>query len=65
MSNLESPHNLKYQKAINLEPEGKIKFGEKKYVYAILKREFCDHPFPQCKVTQKLQIMITEIDVAS
>ena len=62
---VESAYNLKLAKAINLEPSDKIKVNEKRYVYAVLTKEACDHPFPQAKLTQKLQLKITEIEVDS
>ena len=62
---VESAYNLKLAKAINLDPSDKIKVNEKRYVYAVLTKEACEHPFPQAKVTQKLQINITEIEVDS
>jgi len=34
-------------------------------VYAVLTKQDCEHPFPQAKVTQKLALKITEIDVDS
>lgn len=45
--------------------EDSIKYNEKKYVYAVLTKEECEHPFPQGKVSQKLTFKITEIDVDS
>ena len=65
VSNLESIYNLKLHSLVHLEPSDTIKFNEKKYVYAILTKQDCEHPFPQAKIAQKLQIKITEIDVDS
>ena len=42
-----------------------IKYNDKKYLYAVLSRDNCTHPFPQAKIAQKLQIKITEIDIDS
>ena len=39
-----------------------IKYNDKKFVYAILTKEECTHPFPQAKISQKLSFKITEND---
>ena len=46
VSNLESIYNLKLHSLVHLEPSDTIKFNEKKYVYAILTKQDCEHPFP-------------------
>lgn len=42
-----------------------IKFGERKFVYVVLTKQACNHPFPLAKINQKLSFRITEIDVDS
>jgi len=65
VTGVESGYNLQLAKIINLEPSEKIKVNEKRFVYAVLTKESCEHPFPQAKVSQKLQLKITEIEVDS
>ena len=65
VTGVESAYNLQLAKVINLEASDKIKVNEKRYVYAVLTKENCEHPFPQAKLSQKLQIKITEIEVDS
>lgn len=62
---IESIYNLKLHHLVHLKDSDSIKFNEKKYLYAILTKQDCEHPFPQAKITQKLQLTITEIDVDS
>ena len=62
---IESIYNLKLHHLVDLKDSDTIKFNEKKYLYAILTKQDCEHPFPQAKITQKLQLTITEIDVDS
>lgn len=52
-------------KIANLTNDDQIKYGEKKYVYAVFSKQDCEHPFPLAKVNQKLALKITEIDVDS
>jgi hypothetical protein len=54
VTGLESGYNLKLAKVINLDSSDRIKVNEKRYVYAVLTKEDCEHPFPQAKVSQKL-----------
>ena len=65
VSNVDSLYQLKLHSVVHLDKADSIKFNEKKYVYAVLTKEDCEHPFPQGKVTQKLAIKITEIEVDS
>lgn len=58
-------YGLKLLTIIHLTEGDQIKFNERRYVYAILTKEDCQHPFPQAKLHQKLQIKITEIDIDS
>jgi len=46
VTNVESLYNLRLQNAVHLEAGHSIKYNEKKYVYAVLTREHCEHPFP-------------------
>lgn len=65
ISNVESLYQLKLHSVVHLDQSDFIKFNEKKYVYAVLTKQDCEHPFPQVKVTQKLALKITEIEVDS
>ena len=65
VTNVEGIYNVTLAKVIHLDPSDSIKYNEKKYLYVVLSKENCEHPFPQAKVTQKLGIKITEIDVSS
>lgn len=65
ISNLESLYQLKLHSVVHLDASDSIKYNEKKYVYAVLTKQDCEHPFPQGKISQKLAIKITEIDVDS
>jgi hypothetical protein len=47
---VESGYNLKLAKVMNLEADQTIKVNEKRYVYAVLTKEACEHPFPQAKI---------------
>lgn len=62
---IESGYGLQMEKIVHLEPSEQIKYNEKKYVYLILTKQNCEHPFPQAKISQKLAFTITEIDVDS
>ena len=63
---VESPgYNLKLFRVVNMDQQDSIKVNQKKYVYIVLTKEDCEHPFPQAKIQQKLQLKITEIDVSS
>lgn len=65
ITSVDSAYNLKIMKVANLQKDESIKYGEKKFVYAIFSKQDCDHPFPLAKVNQKLNLKITEIDVDS
>lgn len=65
MSNLDSPNNLSMYKVCHLLKEQAIKFGQTSYLYAVLSKKECNHPFPIGKISQKLSMKITEIDIDS
>ncbi len=65
ISNLESAYNLEVKGVASLEEGDSIKYSERKSVYVVLSKANCEHPFPQCKISQKLEITITEIEVDS
>jgi len=41
---VESPYNLKVIKTINTEE--RVKVNEKRYLYLVMSKEGCEHPFP-------------------
>lgn len=65
MTGVDSGYGLKLEKVVHLNGSEQIKFNEKKYVYLILSKQNCEHPFPQAKINQNLALTITEIDVDS
>lgn len=46
VSHVESLYQLKLHSVVHLDKADSIKFNEKKYVYAVLTKEDCEHPFP-------------------
>lgn len=67
ISNIESNSNLTVKGVAQLLAGESIKYSEKKCVYAVLSKEECDpdHPYPLCKLSNKLTFTITEIDIDS
>lgn len=65
VTNVESTYNLSLLRTSGLRSDETIKYGETKYVYAVLSKHGCEHPFPLAKISQKLSIKITEIDIDS
>jgi len=44
---VESPgYNLKLFRVVNMDQQDSIKVNQKKYVYIVLTKEDCEHPFP-------------------
>lgn len=54
ISNIESNYEISIKGIASLLPTDSIKYGEKKYVYAVISKEKCEHPFPVAKISQKL-----------
>lgn len=54
--------SLKVAGVVGLPEEDSIRHGETKYMYVVLQR-LSQESFPSCKMQQKLQFTITEIDV--
>ena len=48
-----------------MSPSDQIKYSDTKVIYVVLTKQACEGPFPLTKITQKLSIKITEIDVDS
>lgn len=46
-----------------LNEDDKIKYNEKRFAYIILTNEACSTPYPHVKISQKLVMQVTEIDV--
>ena len=65
ISNAETQHNLKVKGTVPLNEEDQIKYNEKRYVYVILDKSACTTTYPSLKISQKLTMKITEIDVES
>lgn len=65
VNNVESKDNLELKYVASLPSSEQIKYGDKKYLYAIFSKEQCDTPFPVAKVSHKLSLQIAEIDADS
>ena len=65
ITGVDSAYHLKLLKVCNLAADARIKYGQTSYAYAVFTKEECAHPFPLAKISQKLQVKITEIDVDS
>lgn len=65
INNIDCSQQLEIAAVASLQADERIHYSEKKYVYAVFNKQKCETPFPIGKVTQKLQIQITEIDVDS
>lgn len=63
ISNAETQHNLKVKGTVPLNEEDQIKYNEKRYVYVILDKSGATITYPSLKISQKLTMKITEIDV--
>ena len=50
---------------VHLSPGDKIKYNDKRYLYAVLTKQGAQRLFPQAKLQQKLALKITEIDIDS
>ena len=50
VSGVDSAYNLSLHKAVHLEASAKIKYNDRAYVYAVLSKLECEHPFPQARI---------------
>lgn len=65
ISNAETTHNLKVKGTVPLNEDDQIKYNERRYVYVILDKSQATVTYPSLKISQKLTMKITEIDVES
>jgi len=65
ISNAETTHNLKVKGTVPLNEDDQIKYNERRYVYVILDKSASTAVYPSLKISQKLTMKITEIDVES
>lgn len=65
INNAESQHNLKVKGNVPLNEDDQIKYNERRYAYVILDKTGCTSEYPSLKISQKLTMQITEIDVES
>lgn len=65
ISSIETTYGLTVKGVASLQANDSIKYSERKFVYAVISKANCEHPFPLCKLSQKLVFTITEIDVDS
>jgi hypothetical protein len=51
ISGIESSYNISVKGVASLLAGDSIKYSERKYVYAVLSKAGCEHPFPLCKLS--------------
>ena len=57
--------NIKVAGLVPIADEDSIAYNEQKYMYMMINRQDCEHPYPVAKIEQKMTFVITEIDVDS
>lgn len=65
ITGIESASDLEIKGVALLAEGDSIKYSERKYLYAVIAKARCEHPYPVCKISQKMEFTITEIDVDS